>query len=81
LQKTDDSNLYLVHHFENKQLIKDFIPDVLTGLEFLWGGQVQLETVEISKKRILKDLGNDYMYRKVIYSMKDRKIDKVKAEE
>jgi stage V sporulation protein R len=81
LQKTDDSGLYLVHHFENKQLIKDFIPDVLTGLEFLWGGQVQLETVEISKKRILKDLGDDYMYRKVIYTMKDRKIDKVKAEE
>ena len=52
LSKTNETNLYLVHHFESKQLIKEFIPDTLVGIEFLWGGQVQLETTEIIRKEM-----------------------------
>jgi stage V sporulation protein R len=45
--RTNENNLYLTHHFENKQLIKEFIPHTMIGLEYLWGNQVQLETTEI----------------------------------
>ncbi len=80
LSKTNEKNLYLVHQFENKQLIKEYIPDTLVGIEFLWGGQVQLETTEISRKRTDKK-NEEYIYRKVIYTMKDRKIEKIKMED
>ena len=42
-EKTNDNNLYLVHHFEGKQLVQQFIPDTLLGIEYLWGAQVQLD--------------------------------------
>ncbi len=71
--KSNDKNLYLVHHFEGKQLIKDFIADVLIGLEFLWGNQVQLETTEIVEKQ---KSNNDveYVNRRVLYTCKNRKV-------
>jgi stage V sporulation protein R len=81
MSKTNEQNLYLVHNFENKQLIKEYIPDTLVGLEFLWGGQVQLETTEITKRRIPNEQGDGYIYRKVLYTMKDRKIEKIKMDE
>jgi stage V sporulation protein R len=70
-----------LHHFEGKQLIREFIPDTLVGIEFLWGGEVHLETIEIVKKRIVEDEGERYFQRKVLYTMKDRKIEKIKLEE
>jgi len=42
--ETKDGELYLNHHFEGKQLIQDFIPMTLLGIEQLWGGPVKLET-------------------------------------
>jgi len=71
-QKTDENNLYLIHKFENKQLLKDYIPETMMGIEYLWGGQVQLETTNIIKKQ----QGDDevYEYRKVLYTMKNKKI-------
>ena len=38
--KRGDGALYLVHHFEGKPLIKDYIPNTLLGIEFLWGAHV-----------------------------------------
>jgi stage V sporulation protein R len=38
--------LYLVHHFEGKPLVRDYIPNTLLGIEYLWGAPVQLETSE-----------------------------------
>ena len=72
LEKTDDNNLYLKHHFENKQLHKDYIPETLIGLEFLWGNQVQLETTEI----VLKKGTNEYENQKVTYTVKNRTVKK-----
>ncbi len=75
--KTDEKNLYIVHRFEGKQLIQKFIPDVLIGLEFLWGAQVQLETTEIVKRQQRRpDEKPQYDYRRVLYTMKDRKVNK-----
>jgi stage V sporulation protein R len=47
MNKSKDANLYLVHHFEGKPLVKDFIANTMLGIEYLWGGSVQLETSEV----------------------------------
>lgn len=45
-QKSTDAVLYLNHVFEGKPLVKEFIPNTMIGLEYLWGGPVKLETSE-----------------------------------
>lgn len=81
VEKTSDECLYLVHSFEGKQLIKDFIPDVLIGLSFLWGGEVKLETTEIIVNQKAETEEEMYSLQKVLYTCKERKISKTKVEE
>lgn len=77
LQKTNDDLLYLRHEFEGKQLIKPFIPETLIGVEYLWGGEVNLETTEIVKKSNQQPNEKpEYFRRKVLYIIKNRKISK-----
>jgi stage V sporulation protein R len=45
-QKTKDGMLCLDHQFEGKPLKTDWIENTMIGIEFLWGGPVQLETSE-----------------------------------
>ncbi len=72
---TDDTNLYLTHQFEGKQLYRDYIAGTLLGIEYMWGGQVRLETTEIvEKKSGSDDKKPKKEYRKVLYTMKNRKI-------
>ncbi len=47
-EQDDAQTLYLVHHFEEKPLVKDFIANTMMGIEYLWGGPVQLETSEVA---------------------------------
>ncbi len=76
------NSLYLVHQFEGKPLLKDFIPNTMLGLEYLWGGPVELETHEVkpSVGRAERTRGTDMRqkppvkWQKVVYSIKDRKI-------
>ena len=77
-EKTTDKNLYLKHHFENKQLVKDFIAETMVGIEYLWGNQVQLETTEIIKQKI-KDK-TIFINQKVVFTCKNKKVTKVKLE-
>ena len=44
--KTGNGALYLVHRFEGKPLVREFIANTLLGIEYLWGRPVQLETSE-----------------------------------
>lgn len=75
LNKTNKSNLYLIHEFEGKQLIREFVPDVLIGLEFLWGNQVQLETTEIYRERPPSpEAPPTFRYQKVLWTSKNRKV-------
>ncbi|HRP01863.1 MAG TPA: SpoVR family protein [Candidatus Kapabacteria bacterium] len=81
LSKTNDSLLYLKHHFEGKQLYKQYIPETLMGIEFLWQGNnsnalIQLETTEIIPKRDNNGEILSLEYRPVLYTMKDRKLSK-----
>ena len=45
--KSQNGSLYLMHHFEGKPLVTDFIANTLLGIEYLWGGKVELETSEV----------------------------------
>ena len=49
-EKNDNNTLYLVHSFEGKPLVKEFITNTLLGIEYLWGGPVKLETSEVESK-------------------------------
>jgi stage V sporulation protein R len=76
-----DSDLYLHHHFEGQELYRDYIPNTLMGLEYLWGGRVFLETTELDQEAMRKAAGRDEnnvkpIFHRVLYTMKDRKITK-----
>lgn len=76
-EKTSEDNLFLEHQFEGKQLYKDFISETLIGIEYLWGGQVQLETTEIIQKQpAQRDQKPQLEYRRVLYSVKNREVKK-----
>ena len=45
--KAKDGVLYLDHHFEGKPLMQEFVHNVLLGLEYMWGGKIQLETTQV----------------------------------
>jgi stage V sporulation protein R len=44
--KNRNGSLYIVHHFEGKPLVKDYIRNTMLGIEYLWGAPVHLETTE-----------------------------------
>jgi len=73
------AELTLVHHFEGKPLVRDFVSGTLLGLEFLWGGPAVLETTEVKDiKRPAEDAPQDtppqISWQRVRYRMKDRKL-------
>jgi stage V sporulation protein R len=44
--RSERGPLVLVHRFEGKPLVAEFIANTMLGIEFLWGRPVQLETSE-----------------------------------
>jgi stage V sporulation protein R len=89
-EKTENHTLYLNHYFEGKQLVKDFIANTMTGIEFFWKGPVQLETSELitKKSEYVQDFNLLYpavsaqeesdpspdQWERVIYTMGNRKL-------
>jgi len=84
-----DGILYLVHHFEGKPLVKQFIKNTMIGVEYLWGKKVQLETSEIvpSAKKAQNTLASlfpqpreeveeeeEIKWERVLYTMENRKL-------
>ena len=45
-QRSQEGALVLVHRFEGKPLVKEFIANTMMGIEYLWGQPVALETTE-----------------------------------
>jgi len=77
--------LYLDHHFEGKEIMKDYIQMVMIGLESLWGRPVQFETSELTQASIAllqqKVMGMsesenpvDLQYDRVLYTVKNMQI-------
>ncbi len=70
--RSDENTLFLIHRDEEKPLIREYIPPTMMGLEFLWGGQVRLETTEMyyeNENQVTK-----LVKIPVCYTMKERKI-------
>jgi len=69
-------HLHLIHEFEGRPLVKDFIANTMLGLEYLWGKPVTLETHQV--KQIIKpDEENgepEILWEKVRYIMSSRKL-------
>jgi stage V sporulation protein R len=89
--KCVDNTLYLNHHFEGKPLVKEFVPNTMMGIEYLWGGPVQLETSEVvsvataqpptavTTPTAVKPAAREpqeIKWQRVVYTMKDRKLSK-----
>ncbi|MEN8246432.1 MAG: SpoVR family protein [Thermodesulfobacteriota bacterium] len=87
----ESPELYLVHHFEGKPLVQEFIANTMMGIEYLWGKPVKLETSEVvpqakqppdtpAGKPPLpqKEAGDEpqVAWRRVVYTMQDRKLSK-----
>ncbi|HEX2865836.1 MAG TPA: SpoVR family protein [Ignavibacteriales bacterium] len=80
-QKKYENSLYLNHHFEGQELYRDYIPNTLMGLEYLWGGPVYLETTELDQEAMRKAAGRDEnniqpIFHRVLYTMQNRQLKK-----
>jgi len=88
-ERTEEDGLYLVHRFEGKPLVRDFIANTLMGVEFLWGGAVKLETSEVVRTPTLHGVyaagatppapsdepeTGDLQWQRVLYTMENRKL-------
>ncbi|HEY6007404.1 MAG TPA: SpoVR family protein, partial [Geobacteraceae bacterium] len=79
--KGEGTALYLVHHFEGKPLVKEFISETMMGIEFLWGGPVKLETSEVVSVYQPPTTGAraeapepEITWRRVLYTMENRQL-------
>jgi stage V sporulation protein R len=81
--KTGEGQLYLVHHFEEKPLVKEYIANTMLGIEYLWGHTVRLETSEVVQappatatpgSRQEDRPPPEITWRRVVYTMKGRKL-------
>jgi stage V sporulation protein R len=84
-QGEGDNTLHLVHMFESKPLVKEYIANTMLGIEYLWGGPVELETNEVvsisapSGGNGGTEAGEHEMevtWQRVLYTMKNRKLQK-----
>jgi stage V sporulation protein R len=78
-EKGGDQALYLVHRFEGKPLVQDFIANTMLGIEFLWGGKVQLETSEVIPGQASEQepgKRQPLQWRRVLYTMENRNLEK-----
>ena len=83
IQVVEEHTLQLNHIFEGKPLVQDYLKGALLGIEFLWGGQVYLDTSEVApqgpvapqeKSDGQDETSREIVWRKVRYRMKDRKL-------
>jgi len=89
--KSNNNTLYLVHHFEQKPLVKEFISNTMMGIEYLWGGPIKLETNEIIPATPQPAAGvvpgypipvkeerkkPEIKWQRVLYTMENRKLSK-----
>jgi stage V sporulation protein R len=81
--KSVDRTLYLNHRFEEKPLVQGFIANTMLGIEFLWGGKVQLETSEAVPVSASEYNGEKkpVTWRRVLYTMENRTMEKTELQD
>jgi stage V sporulation protein R len=86
-EKNENNTLYLYHNFEEKPLVKEYISNTMLGIEYLWGGPVQLETSEVDSvvdpspdsvkgSSRTRSKEREIKWKRVLYTMKERKLTK-----
>jgi stage V sporulation protein R len=82
----ETGTLHLVHHFEGKELVREYITNTMLGIEFLWGTKVILETHEVDESKLQREDHENYAaspqeaapvqltFQKVVYTMEDKKL-------
>jgi len=81
-ERGEGGALYLVHHFEGKQLVQEYIANTMIGIEFLWGGEVRLETSEAVLESPRGGAGREggeeaeITWQRVLYTMKDKTLER-----
>ncbi|MFZ5573296.1 MAG: SpoVR family protein [Thermodesulfobacteriota bacterium] len=89
-EKKSEHNLYIVHHFEGKALVRNYIANTMLGIEYLWGAPVHLETSEPAATQgagqpvypfgtsVAKssDKPEPKKWQRVLYTMENRKLSK-----
>ncbi len=74
-EKSKRNFLYLVHHFEGKPLVKEYISNTMLGIEYLKGGPVKLETSEVSVTAPPKEGEEpEIKWERILYTMEKRKL-------
>jgi stage V sporulation protein R len=80
--------LYLVHQFEGKPLLKDYIANTMLGIEYLWGGPVSLDTHEVKSITPVSErhqprggpsdqpVERKIEWERVIYTMENRRLNR-----
>jgi len=91
-EKSKNGSLYLMHHFEGKPLVQEYIANTMVGIEYLWGAPVHLETSEVVQVKTAQmplpvpgrpmpvdeePRPQEITWQRVKYTMKDRKLSKV----
>jgi stage V sporulation protein R len=82
-EKGKADGLYLVHRFEGKPLVQEYVSNTLMGIEYLWGAPVQLETSIVADIEHPEGNGGPprISWKRVIYTMQDRKLRRSDATE
>jgi stage V sporulation protein R len=90
-EKNGKEALYLVHEFEGKPLVNEYIANTMMGIEYLWGRPVKLETSEVVSQPVVPhdtvsagpaSTGPaateeaEVVWRRVLYTMENRKLSK-----
>ena len=70
---SDESKLSLIHIDEGKPLVSDYINNTLIGIEYLWGGEIKLETSDIYYVSAQNNPPEIKKERK-LYTMKNHKL-------
>jgi stage V sporulation protein R len=80
-----EGSLYLMHTFEGKQLVREYVANTLLGIEYLWGSPVYLETSEAevvaaapSTARQEEPREEEITWQRVLYSMNEKVLSKKK---
>jgi stage V sporulation protein R len=78
-----EGSLYLMHKFEGKQLVLEYVANTLMGIEYLWGGPVHLETSEAqvvssvsTPARQEEPRDEEITWKRVLYSMNEKVLSK-----
>lgn len=76
VSEDEDGALRLVHQLEGKPLVEELIGGTLLGIEFLWGGPVHLDTMEVASFRAIEDQDPEITWKKACYTMHNRRMTK-----